>query len=1364
MGCGSSVQGTKSPVATPTGDAPQAKPIAAPTTAETKPAETKPAEPQPSPAEPKPAEPKPATPPKEEPKPVEPPPVEELEKKSKQDDSYPPNGLSAILAGQPEWIKLGCGDSEYYCIKKGAVFPHADCPDTLPDLSEHCNFMTETLRANPEIYENLKDKRTSLGVGLAKCIKTGMDNKGHPHIKTVGLVAGDEESYTLFKDLFDPVIEVRHGGYKATDIHPTNLNLDDVDKNRLDPTGKYVLTSRVRTGRSVKGFRLPPACTFEERRILEALCVKGLLNLTGDLKGDYYPLHGSRSYAPKVGGMDAAKQEELLKAGNLFQEPDSTLLLASGCGRHWPDARGIYHNEGNNCFVWVNEEDHIRIVSMEKGDDIQGVFARFVGLCNGVQEVLKAEGYDFMHTEHHGYLLTCPSNLGTGMRAGCLVKIPLVSAQPDFKERLKKMGLQARGQGGVDAEAVGGVFDISNADRLGKSEVDLLNAQISGIRELIKSEQELEAKQSAPAPAAPVDDSYPPNGLASVVAGAEEWIKLGCGDAEYYCEAKSAVFPGDKCPDEQPDLSEHNNFMAETLRANPEIWGQLKDKKTSLGVGLAKCIKTGMDNKGHPHIKTVGLVAGDEESYTVFKDLFDPVIEARHGGYAHDAIHPTNLDLDAVNKTKVDPTGKYILTSRVRTGRSIRGFCLPPANSFEERRKLEALVVKALLNLKDDLKGEYFPLHGSRSYEPKIGGMNKAKQDELLSAGNLFQEPDSTLLLSSGCGRHWPDARGIYHNDDNNCFVWVNEEDHVRVVSMEKGDDIQGVFARFVRLCNGVQEVLKAEGYDFMHSSHLGYILTCPSNLGTGMRAGCLIKIPLVSALPDFKERLGKMGLQARGQGGVDAEAKGGIYDISNADRIGKSEVDLLNAHIAGLLELIKMEQELEATQGGGEAPAVEPAADSAAPAAPAAESADSYPPTGLAPGLANAEEWIKLGCGDAEYYCEAKGAMFPAENCPDEQPDLSEHNNFMAETLRANPDIWPKLKDLRTSKGVGLAKCIKTGIDNKGHPFIKTVGLVAGDEESYTLFKDLFDPVIDARHGGYGPDRHHPTNLDLDAINKTKIDPEGKYILTSRVRTGRSIRGFRLPPANTFEERRELERLSVKGLLKLTGDLKGDYFPLNGSRSYEPKMGGMDETKQRELLQAGNLFQEPDSTLLLASGCGRHWPDARGIYHNDDNNCFVWLNEEDHIRIVSMEKGDDIQGVFARFIRLCNGVQEVLKEEGYDFMHSEHLGYILTCPSNLGTGMRAGCLIKIPLVSALPDFKERLNKMELQARGQGGVDAEAKGGIYDISNADRLGKSEVDLLNKHVSGLLELIALEKSLEAEAAPVVEEEAPALVEA
>ncbi|CAG5105426.1 Oidioi.mRNA.OKI2018_I69.chr1.g2119.t1.cds [Oikopleura dioica] len=415
---------------------------------------------------------------------------------------------------------------------------------------------------------------------------------------------------------------------------------------------------------------------------------------------------------------------------------------------------------------------------------------------------------------------------------------------------------------------------------------------------------------------------YPPTGLSKGVKELPEWIQKGCGNEEYYCEEKGATFLGaaDKMPDELPDLSEHNNFLTDVLKKQPELYKNLKDKKTKLGVTLGHCIKTGIDNKGHPMIKTVGLVAGDEESYELFAELFEPVISARHGGYPKDAVHPTDLDVSKLTDTKIDPTGKYVLTSRCRTGRSVKGFKLPPVTDFEERRKLEALVVKGLLSMEGDLKGDYFPLHGSQSYAPKPNGMSLEKEEELRTAGNLFQEPDSTLLLSSGCGRHWPDARGIFHNEASNLFVWVNEEDQMRIVSMEKGDDIKRIITRFANATTQIQKVLKAEGADFMHSEHLGWILTCPSNLGTGLRAGCMVKVPLFSARPDFKAVCAKMGLQTRGTAGVDSASTGGTWDISNADRLGKSEVQLVNIFIEGVAQIIRWEQALEAGENIDEA------------------------------------------------------------------------------------------------------------------------------------------------------------------------------------------------------------------------------------------------------------------------------------------------------------------------------------------------------------------------------------------------------------------------------------------------------------
>jgi creatine kinase len=137
-----------------------------------------------------------------------------------------------------------------------------------------------------------------------------------------------------------------------------------------------------------------------------------------------------------------------------------------------------------------------------------------------------------MWNPHLGYILTCPSNLDTGLRAGVHIKLPHLGKHEKFSEVLKRLRLQKRGTGegqvavvplgsplsppdflgpadliflslgGVDTAAVGGVFDVSNADRLGFSEVELVQMVVDGVKLLIEMEQRLEQGQA-------IDDLMP---------------------------------------------------------------------------------------------------------------------------------------------------------------------------------------------------------------------------------------------------------------------------------------------------------------------------------------------------------------------------------------------------------------------------------------------------------------------------------------------------------------------------------------------------------------------------------------------------------------------------------------------------------------------------------------------------------------------------------------------------------------------------------------------------------------------------------------------------------------------------------------
>merc|ERR1712139_303547 len=330
-----------------------------------------------------------------------------------------------------------------------------------------------------------------------KYIKGGIDRAmlGEEwNVGKVGLLFGDAECVTKFEDLVKPIMVIRHNNPKLPHPPPNLEGSQLLDHTSLIDS-KYVISTRVRTGRTISGFPLPPSISADQRKELERIVVGALLGLGGDLKGDYYPLAGSTTYAPKPTGIDKATEERLVADHFLFQAPDEPMLLSWRMERDWPHARGIYHNEQKTALVWVNEEDHLRIISMEKGKDIKAVFNRFAGLVKAVEEACEKVGRKLVVDDMYGNILSCPSNCGTGLRASMMIKVPNASQQPNFKQWLAERKLQERGSGGFASEAKDdGIRDVSNVDRMGKDEVTLVNEMIAGVKELIAWEKQLEKK------------------------------------------------------------------------------------------------------------------------------------------------------------------------------------------------------------------------------------------------------------------------------------------------------------------------------------------------------------------------------------------------------------------------------------------------------------------------------------------------------------------------------------------------------------------------------------------------------------------------------------------------------------------------------------------------------------------------------------------------------------------------------------------------------------------------------------------------------------------------------------------------------
>jgi len=329
--------------------------------------------------------------------------------------------------------------------------------------------------------------------------------------------------------------------------------------------------------------------------------------------------------------------------------------------------------------------------------------------------------------------------------------------------------------------------------------------------------------------------------------------------------------------------------------------------------------------------------------------------------------------------------------------------------------------------------------------------------------------------------------------------------------------------------------------------------------------------------------------------------------------------------------------------------------------------------------------------------------------------------------------EIFEKLKDKTTEQGCDLKSCIKSGIDNLD----SGIGVYASDGDAYTVFAELLNPIIQDYHKLDSLDdfKHPKQNFTFDDAFPADLDPEGKFIVSTRVRVARNIKGYPLRGGMSESQTLELEA-KVKAILEGFDDkeLKGKYYPLKG----------MKEKVRKQLVDDHFLFKKGDR-FLASAGINNFWPSGRGIFFNNDKTFLVWINEEDQLRIISMEQGAKIKSVFGRLEKAVAAINEKL-----EFAFNEQLGYLTACPTNIGCGERASVHIKVPLTSQNKELFEAIaTRNNLQIRGVDGEHSESKGGIYDVSNKRRLGITEWDGVKDLITGCQELIESETKLQQE---------------
>ena len=224
-----------------------------------------------------------------------------------------------------------------------------------------------------------------------------------------------------------------------------------------------------------------------------------------------------------------------------------------------------------------------------------------------------------------------------------------------------------------------------------------------------------------------------------------------------------------------------------------------------------------------------------------------------------------------------DPSGALgiTLSSRIRLARNLRDVPFPDKAPPETRAAVLRRVREAArqeLPIQEALD-ECAPLHRQELFE-----------DHLISRNLLEGRPQSAICMDEARSR----------------VVMINEEDHLRIQALKPGLALGEAWAEANALDDALEQRL-----DYAFSSSLGYLTSCPTNVGTGMRASVLMHLPalvLMSEMEPIMNGLNKIGLTVRGRWGEGTAALGHMFQVSNQLTLGMPEERI----VSDLEEIVK--------------------------------------------------------------------------------------------------------------------------------------------------------------------------------------------------------------------------------------------------------------------------------------------------------------------------------------------------------------------------------------------------------------------------------------------------------------------------
>lgn len=238
------------------------------------------------------------------------------------------------------------------------------------------------------------------------------------------------------------------------------------------------------------------------------------------------------------------------------------------------------------------------------------------------------------------------------------------------------------------------------------------------------------------------------------------------------------------------------------------------------------------------------------------------------------------------------------------------------------------------------------------------------------------------------------------------------------------------------------------------------------------------------------------------------------------------------------------------------------------------------------------------------------------------------------------------------------------------------------------------------------------------------KEGPDSDIVLSSRIRLARNLKEYRFPLLASTEESYAVYKQVGDALTKSVFESMG---PLELLAMDEMKANEKRVLVEKHLISPHLAEQSKHGAVLL---------DA-------EESISIMLNEEDHIRIQCLLPGSQLEKGLAIASDIDDWIEGLLT-----YAFDEKRGYLTSCPTNVGTGLRASVMMHLPALTMTQQINRILpaiNQLGLVVRGIYGEGSEALGNLFQISNQITLGKPEKDIVEDLRGVVLQLIQQERS-------------------